>query len=236
MNPKILILQNATGEGPGILEGLLREKTLPYELIDLNRGLSCPSPRDFSAWVVLGGPDSANDETPKMEIELAKVREALDLKIPYLGICLGLQVLVKASGGQVVKSPVKEIGFRDPQGGIFQVELTSEGKKDPLLRGLSDQSTIFHLHGEAVVLTKEMTLLGKGKFCQNQIVKVADRAYGIQGHFELTPEMFELWIQEDPDLLELNQDELRRDFAFLREEYGKVGKTLFRNFLAIAGL
>jgi GMP synthase (glutamine-hydrolysing) len=231
----IMIVQNVSGEGPGMLEIFLKNKNIPFDLVDLDKGQDFPSPVDYGAVIVLGGPDSANDASPKIKTELERIKEILRLKIPYLGICLGLQTLVKAAGGQVVKNPVKELGFRDPENNIFCVELTPEGRKDPLLEGLSEKSLIFHLHGETVVLTHAMILLGKGKFCDNQIVKVQDRAYGIQGHFELTPEMFEDWIKVDPDLKALNRETLRRDFKKLEQEYAKVGFLLLGNFLKIAG-
>ncbi|MCB1158844.1 MAG: type 1 glutamine amidotransferase, partial [Leptospiraceae bacterium] len=190
---------------------------------------------NYKALVVLGGPDSANDDTGKMKIELSRIRDVIANKIPYLGICLGLQTLVKAAGGKILKSPVREIGFLDPEGKPFTVELTDTGKKDPLFEGLNHSFHVFHLHGETVELSSDMSLLAKGKFCQNQIAKVGERAYGIQCHFELTKEMFEVWIDEDTDLLSLNTEELRKHFQSIHEEYERVGKQLFKNFLKLSG-
>ena len=114
------------------------------------------------------------------------------------GICLGLQTLVKAAGGRIIKSPVRETGFLDPEGSHFTTELTAAGKQDPLFEGLDHSFKVFHLHGETVELTDSITLLSTGKFCRNQIVRVGKNAYGIQCHFELTPEMLETWMNEDP--------------------------------------
>jgi len=47
--------------------------------------------------------------------------------------------------------------------------------------------------------------------------------------------MFEMWIQEDPDLLQLDRNMLRSEFEAVKETYTKVGKQLFKNFLQIAG-
>lgn len=232
---QILIVQNLSSEGPGMLEVLLRERKIHFDLVDLDKGEKFPSLNHYGAVVVLGGPDSANDLTLKMKMELEWIKEVLNQKIPYLGICLGLQTLVKAAGGKVIKNPVKELGFRDPENNIFHVDLTQDGKKDPLLKSLGDETLIFHLHGETVVLTEEMVLLAKGKFCENQIVKVREKAYGIQGHFELTQAMFEDWIQNDPDLMKLNLKVLRQDYKDFEQEYTKTGFQLFKNFLSIAG-
>ena len=235
MKKEMLIVKNITREGPGLLEDLLKERRMKYTIVDPNQGQTFPPIENYAALVVLGGPDSANDENDKMRHELTSVREARNAGIPYLGICLGLQTLVKASGGKIVRNPVKEIGFRDPENKRFTVELTEEGKGDPLFAGLDHIFKVFHLHGETVELTKDMRLLETGKFCKNQVVKIGSNAYGTQCHFELTPEMFEIWMSEDPDLLTLDKENLRADFESTKEEYTQVGRRLLQNFLKIAG-
>lgn len=80
-----------------------------------------------------------------------------------------------------------------------------------------------------------MELLGYGKFCKNQIVKVENNAYGIQCHFELTEKMLNLLINQDAELKLLNKDKLINTFNQIRKEYVLVGRKLFNNFLDIAG-
>ena len=235
MEKKILIVKNISREGPGIIEALLKEQDISYTIVDLDKGHSFPHLKDYSALVVLGGPDSANDTIEKMKLELRRIKEALSLKIPYLGICLGLQTLVKAAGGKVAKSPVKEVGFKGPDAKPFIISLTEDGKKDEFFNELGDNLRVFQLHGETVEFTQDMKLLGTGKFCQNQIVKIGANAYGIQCHFELTPEMFELWLNEDADLLRLNKKQLQNEFNAFLDEYTSTGRKLFQNFLKIAG-
>jgi GMP synthase (glutamine-hydrolysing) len=233
---EILIIKNISREGPGILGGILSEHGINHKMADLSRDDKISSVENFAAVVILGGPDSANDKTPKMENELSLIRKVLDAGIPYLGICLGLQTMVRAAGGKVVKSPVKETGFRDGDGQFYNIVLTESGRKDPLFDGIADRVNVFHLHGETVLLTGNMELLAEGKNCRNQIVKIGTNAYGIQCHFELTGEMFEDWINEDPDLLKLNMEQLRSDFRSAGNAYEKTGIQLFRNFLRIAGI
>jgi GMP synthase (glutamine-hydrolysing) len=95
---EILFLKNITRENPGLLENIIKEHSIKYSVIDLSQDQNIRSLDRYGAVVVLGGPDSANDKTPKMENELALIRKILDAKIPFLGICLGLQTLIKASG------------------------------------------------------------------------------------------------------------------------------------------
>ena len=233
---ELLIVKNIPREGPGLLEGLLQEEGLDYDLIDLESGDTIPSPNDYKAMVVLGGPDSANDSTPKMTAELEKIKTALEANIPYLGICLGMQVLVKAAGGEVVKAENKEVGFIDPSGVQYDIQVTDEGKRSPLLVGLPDNLEVFHLHGETVVLTEKMTLLGTGRYCKNQIVQVSPTAYGIQSHFELTPEMLVAWAEQDPDLVPLGKEKLVADYEAIKDNYTAIGRTILSNFLKLAGL
>lgn len=234
--PKILLVQNETIEGPGLLRGVLHKHGIAFDLVDLKKGDQYQNPRGYAAVVVFGGPDSANDETEKMRMELRRNREAIDAGVPFLGICLGLQSLVKAAGGKVVKNPISEIGIRDHEGNYYEIELTEEGKIDPLFRGIPSRAKIFHLHGETVVLAPGMKLLAVGKHCTNQVVKVAPKAYGIQGHFELDDEMFGGWAANDPDLRRIDSPEFRAEYAKVKGEYQSTCKVLFVNFLEIAGL
>lgn len=235
MKKEILIVKNVTHEGPGILENVLQEKGIAYKVVDLDQGQQFPSVENYGAVIILGGPDSANDENDKMRNELSRIKEVIAAEVPYLGICLGLQTLVKAAGGRVTKSPLREIGFIDPEGENFTVELTDDGKQDPLFKNLNHTLKVFHLHGETVELTDSMVLLGKGKFCKNQIVRVGKNAYGIQCHFELTAEMFEHWLAIDPDLQQLDQGQLRFNYEKIKSDYHNVGEKLFKSFLTIAG-
>lgn len=235
-NYRILILKNIPRENPGILEEILVEKQIPFDKVEIADIQQIADISSYTAIVVLGGPASANDHDDHMLYELDLIRQAIKDGIPYLGICLGLQTLVKAMGGSVEKTPVPEIGFRDPDGEIFSVELTREGKTDPLFKNLQDRFRVFELHGEMVIPTDGMCLLATGKFCRNQVVRVGENAYGIQCHFELNEELLEEWIIEDSDLMKLDASKLRADFRALGKEYNETGKQLFTNFLKIADL
>ena len=236
MTKPILILKNVPRENPGLIEVLLKEHKLKYQIVDFDSSTIIESITNYSALIILGGPESANDMTPKMQNELTLIRKAIQSQIPYLGICLGFQTLVKAMGGNVVKCQESEIGFRAPNNEFYKVKLTSKGSADKLFNRLPDYFTVFQLHGETVQLTPLMTLLATGDFCQNQIVKIAENAYGIQSHFELTNDLFESWITKDSDLQELNADQLRSDFESIKKDYQETGRHLFENFFILAGL
>lgn len=230
-----LIVKNIPREGPGLLGTILEEEGIAYETFDPSGGQSFPDPSLYRAVIVLGGPDSANDATPKMEAELAFVRRALGVGVPYLGICLGLQVLVKAAGGRVYPSALKEVGFRSPEGNCFTVELTGAGRGDPLFEGLSPTMQVFQLHGETVDPPEGAVLLARGRYCENQALRIG-KAYGLQYHAELTQEMLLRWAREDEDLRGIPVDELLEDYRGMMGRYTEDGRRLFKNFLRASGL
>ncbi len=228
-------MKNISREGPGILKEVLEGKNLDFKIIEVQTGEDFPSLKNCAALIVLGGPDSANSKSEKMLKEISYVQKALLMRVPYLGVCLGLQVLVKAAGGSVIKSPVKEIGFRDHDGKYFEVKLTKEGKIDPIFENFPEEFKVFQLHGEMVKLSKDMRLLGKGRFCRNQVVRVGENAYGIQGHLEVTRKMLLRWVKEDYDLKKLNTEKLIEDFERIYPEFSLNGRRFFQNFLNLCG-
>ena len=236
MTGTLLIVQNISHEGPGILEELLNEHEIAFEQYDLSKGESLPNPSAFAGMVVLGGPQSANDASAQITGELKAIQTALDAGVPYLGICLGLQLLVKAAGGDVVRCHRKEIGFREPDGEPFIVELTEAGKRDALFRNMPELLQVFQLHGETVAPLENMTLLARGRGCENQIARVGGNAWGLQCHFEMTQEMFERWIDIDNDLKTMDREELLREFSAISAEYAETGRSILLNFLEITGL
>jgi GMP synthase-like glutamine amidotransferase len=236
MKPRFWFVKNMTHEAAGLFSAFAEKQKIPHAIADLHRGEKFPEVIPGQAVVILGGPDSANDTTPKILSELQFLRRCLRDGIPCLGVCLGLQLLVKAAGGTVLRNSVKETGFRDPGGAWFEMEKTSAGKKDPLLSGLADASRVFQLHGETVGITQSMKVLALGRTCENQVVKVQENAYGIQGHVELSERMFEDWLAADGALRKMNARDLRRDFSIVRRELEQNSELFFKNFLRISGL
>jgi len=230
---KILVLKNISREGPGLFDQVANDRNIDIEVIDLdsfNHAESLPPVENYSALIVCGGPDSANDKTEKMLNEITYVQKALSIGIPYFGICLGMQVLGKAAGGYIGQSPLKEIGFRDPQDQQFVIELNEKGQVDPLFKNMSKTVDVFQLHGEAVEPGIGIEVLGVGKWCPTQVIKVGSNAYGIQSHIELNENMFEEWLAQDDDLKNSDQDQLRSDYKKIRDKYESIGKQICNNF------
>ncbi|WP_394697875.1 type 1 glutamine amidotransferase [uncultured Methanomethylovorans sp.] len=215
---------------------ILYNNKIEAEIIDLENGEEIPDPTKSEALIVMGGPASANDITKTMKQEIVRIEQAIKAGVPYLGVCLGMQALVKACGGKVIRSPVKEVGWKDLQGNKNSVKLTEQGKNDPIFSGLETTLPIFQLHGETVETTDSMQLLAAGKHCTNQVIKIGNNAYGFQGHLEMTTVLLDTWLAEDDDLKRLSPEEVKRDYATVRNEYESNSKMLFNNFLKIARL
>lgn len=228
----VLIVKNISREGPGAISVFLETAGQPYRVIDLSRGEAWPDLPEYSALVVLGGPDSANDAAPRIQEEIRKIRLWIESGRPYLGICLGLQLMVKAMGGSVERNPVKEIGFSDPEGADYTVELTGEGRQDMLFEGLPASFSVFQLHGETVDFKEggSFARLASGRHCLNQIVRYGTLAYGFQGHFELIPELLDVWKREDPDLQPLDGEALKSKMQSMQRAYASTARAILENF------
>lgn len=231
---RAVIIKNATREGAGLIESVLTEEGIAWDVIDLEAGDPFPAPEEYDMVFLLGGPDSATDDTVRMQREREAVAGILREKIPYFGICLGMQVLGLAAGGNVAKSPYPEIGVRDRVGRIFSITLTSEGRTDPLCAGLPASLPVFQLHGDTVVPARGITVLATGDLCRVQLIRAGTHAYGIQGHLEATGDMIARWADEAPDLAGRDRDRLIADFTQYEEEYARHARMIIKNFIAIA--
>lgn len=233
MSKSVLILKNITHENPGLMSELLDKYNINYDIIDLSQKVQFPEIEKYDLIIIMGGPDSANDKSEKILKELDYVSLALKKNIPIFGICLGLQLMVKAHGGEVYKNPIEEIGFRHNGNKWYTINLTEEGFKDPLFQGINNNFKVFQLHGETVNLGKGEKLLGTGEFCKNQIIKIGVFNYGFQFHFELTQDLLKLWTRKAPELKKKNTITILNDYKIIKENFFRRGKKIFENFLKV---
>src|SRR2546422_869125 len=109
----ILIIQNARYEGPAVLGELLRLDGFNISTV-LAKRERIPA-IDSCAIVILGAPESANDDLPYLKEELNLIIESIRKNIPVLGICLGSQLIAKAFGAKVYQGSREEIAKKIPQ-------------------------------------------------------------------------------------------------------------------------
>jgi GMP synthase (glutamine-hydrolysing) len=136
---------------------------------------------------------SANDDLPSIRAELELIEQALADGLPFLGICLGAQLLARALGAAVAPHPEghAEIGY-------YPVRATPEGGK---LFEMGHH--VYQWHMEGFEQPAGSTLLATGEAFPNQAFRYADNAYGIQFHPEVTPEIMESWLEDSPERLSL---------------------------------
>jgi len=182
--------------------------------------------------VVLGGPMNVDEEDkyPFLKPENDFIQGVLKKNISFLGICLGSQLLAKAAGAKVVKSPVKEIGW-------YEIELTAEGKQDPFFDGFRPQDPIYHWHGDMFNVPSNGKLLAKAPGCPHQALKVGDNAYGLQFHVEITDKSIKEWCDEYiandlPGRLDHAQS-MMEDYWKYKKSFDAQAQRIYQNFLGI---
>ena len=184
----VAIFRFSDTEGPGHFATFLDAKRLPWKLVKLDEGEPVPaSSTEFAGLAFMGGPMSANDETPWNRPVLELMRDAVRRKVPMIGHCLGGQMMSRAFGANVTKNPVKEIGWNP-----VKVEDTPAARKwfgDDLAGFIT-----FQWHGDTFALPQGAERILTAVHCPNQAYVVDDRHLGLQCHVEMTPEMIESWI------------------------------------------
>ena len=170
----ILILQHARIEHPGSFRGFLKADNHTFSHIHLDEGDKLPNLRDFDALWVLGGPMDVweEDKYPWLVAEKQLIHDAVkNYKMPYLGLCLGHQLLAEALGGKCGKGQRSEIG-------VQYVDLTSEGTKDPIFTGMPHSLICLQWHG-AEVQKKPAGAenLATSKDCAIQAMRWGEKAY-----------------------------------------------------------
>ncbi|MCA9405347.1 MAG: type 1 glutamine amidotransferase [Candidatus Omnitrophica bacterium] len=229
----ILYLKNIDIEGAGTLGDFFEKKGFESRIIDLGLGEPLPDTdfSDIEALVVLGGPMNVyeEDKYPFLKQETAFIQRTLEKKIPFLGLCLGSQLLVKSAGEKVTRSPQKEIGF-------FPIELTDTGQDDPLFKGLPKTFDVFQWHEDMFQIPPQGHLLASSTACPHQAVRVGDNAYGLQFHVEITDISIKEWCDEYIKEHTQNasmKDRMIKNYRNREESFRHVAEVLYRNFLEI---
>ncbi len=184
---RVLVLQHIACEPPGTYEDVLRKRGNELERIELDEGDHLPNWREFDAIVAMGGPMSAGDDAalPWLTDEKRLIAEAVEAGKPYWGVCLGVQLLAASLGAQVYPGPAPEVG-------ILSVTLTEEGRDDPVFGSLPDELPTLQWHGDTFDLPPGAVRLAGSPAYPNQAFR-AHRAYGVQFHIEVSPELASEW-------------------------------------------
>ncbi len=193
---RVLIIKNIAAEGPGTIEDHLRAGSIPYAVVDLNKGEQTPALSDFTHLVVMGGPMAVYemDRHPFLKAEAKLIELAIKSGKPVLGVCLGAQMLAHVLGARVYAGGKKEIGW-------YEVSLTPEGMQDRLMASLAvdgrTAAQVFQWHGDTFDLPAGAVRLASSDLYQNQAFRYADRVYALQFHIEVDPVIVFDWLKDE---------------------------------------
>lgn len=141
-----------------------------------------PPPIAVQAVAIGGSLSSVYDEDAWIRRLETQVLRWIDNNVPLLGVCFGHQLIARVLGGRVERNPQGwELGTRT-------IELTEQGRSDPLFDGLTHVFSAMQTHQDAVIeLPPGAESLAASSLCTYQSFRVGDRIRTIQFHPEFTP-------------------------------------------------
>ncbi len=184
-----LVLQHLDIEPPALLADCLIKAGHIVESVRIDRKEAIPkTPEGYAGMIVMGGPMSANDDSPFIKEEIALLQQAIRQNFPVLGICLGAQLLAKAAGADILPSPERELGW-------YRLLPTLDSESDPLFSTLPAKAiNVFQWHGETFSLPPDATLLASCAGIPNQAFRLGSCQYGLQFHVEVDEAIIRQWI------------------------------------------
>ena len=182
---EVIVLQHIKIEDPGYIKDLMIADGVKLTTIELDEGDRIPDDiAKFDAMFCMGGPmDTWMEKDYQWLIdEKKRIKEfVVDLKKPYLGFCLGCQLLGEVIGGRVVKSNNSEIG-------MLNIDFSENKKNDLLFSKFPEKITSLQWHSYEVrnlESNENVTLIASSPETKYQIFKYQNHAYGIQFHIEV---------------------------------------------------
>lgn len=223
---RLLIFQHSAGEPPAAFGAHALAAGDTLHTVHLYAGAPIPHLSAFDALLVMGGPMDVweEDTHPWLVAEKLAIREWYETGKPYLGICLGHQLLAEALGGQCRKMVKPEIA-------VSAVK-TSNTKEDPLFTDQPESFAAMHWHGvEVTIPPDDARILGASQGCANQIMRVGRQAWGLQFHPELEPGTIIKWM-DDPANIACASEWLGSDaaaWAFVDDAERQAGQFMDRS-------
>jgi GMP synthase (glutamine-hydrolysing) len=202
---KIWVIQHHPVENLGGIADALEGAALAWQYVRAFEGQ--PIPKDMKGaggLILMGGPQGVYEaeQHPFLNDEMRLIESALKDGRPVLGVCLGSQLLAAALGAKVYKGTRREIGWHP-------VRLSADARDDSLLKGVPEQFTAFHWHGDIFDLPRDSVALASSEITPIQAFRHGDRAYGFLFHLEVTAASVHAMVREFTD--EAKHASLRAD-------------------------
>lgn len=235
---RALVLQHISCEHPGIFRKFLAADGIGWDAIELDAGQSIPALEGYDALWVMGGPMDVWDveDCPWLVAEKQAIRRWVrDMNRPFLGFCLGHQLLADALGGTCGPQ-------RPPEIGILDIELTEAGRSDPVFGGLPQRFKSLQWHSVRVAQPPEgAVVLARSPSCSCQAMRVGSRAWSMQYHVELEDTTIGEWgcVPAYADALETSQGpgalaRMSDQAAPLMDAFASNAKIVYQNFMKLA--
>jgi len=238
MPPRVLVFQHLACEHPGIFRDFLKEDGIDWTAVELDEGEPVPDLEGFDILIAMGGPMDVWEEAenPWFVAEKQAIREWVqEMDKPFLGFCLGHQLLADALGGEVGPAKTPEIG-------ILDVELTEAGRAHPLYAGSPDRFETLQWHSAEVIQAPPgATVLAQSPACAVNAFAIGSCAFGVQYHQEMTPTTVSDWgdIPAYRNALEKSLgagalEKLDRETAQRMPDFAAGARRLYDNFKGLA--
>ena len=237
---KIISLQHIAIEDPGTFKDFLLADGHELTTIQLDEGDNIPSNLDeFDAMLCMGGPMDTfmeNDFNWLVGEKKAIGEYVLNLKKPFLGFCLGCQLLGEVLGGKVVQSNPPEIG-------VLDIDVSDQAITDPVFNFLPNKIKALQWHSyevQGLENNENVNIIGSSPTTKYQIFGYNNHAYGIQFHLEIRKSTVDDWaaVPEYKNALEqsLGQEALPHMKKEVNEEIDNMMaqcNQLYQNFISV---
>ena len=195
MPAPVLFVLHQEHSTPGRVAHILKNRGFSFDIRRPRLGDPLPDTLDnHSGAIVFGGPNSANDEEEFMRREIDWLKVPLREEKPYLGICLGAQILARHLGASVYC-------HRDGQVEIGYYPLRVTGAARELCADWPDH--VYQWHREGFDLPRGAQLLAEGDAFPVQAFRWGPCAYAVQFHPEVTHAMMCRWTTRGAARMEL---------------------------------
>jgi GMP synthase (glutamine-hydrolysing) len=185
----VLLILHQHNSSPGRIGRLLQARGHALDIRRPREGDPLPATmRGHAGAVIFGGPMSANDPDDFIRAEIDWIGICLKEQAPFLGICLGAQMLTRHLGGRVEahREGRAEVGY-------YPLQLTEAGRGHAARSGAVWPGIVYQWHREGFDCPRGAECLATGGDFPVQAIRVGANAYGLQFHPEVTLAMMYRW-------------------------------------------